>query len=96
VFVQLAEEYDISFVRFGKKGLLPHLHSSLTGKILSFFWGRTHAFFATTGRATSDYVVSLDWIENFHTFCEHAPQGSIELVVHPEREEDYRAILEYL
>lgn len=95
VCVELAEKYDIPFIRFGQKGLLSHLHSSLTGKILNFFWGRTHAFFAGTNRVTTDYVVSLDWFSDFGTFLEHLPEGNIELVVHPEREEDYRAILEY-
>lgn len=93
--VHLAEKYDIPFVRFGKKGLLSHLHSSLTGKILASFWKLKRNYFGTTNRETSDYMVSLDWFPDFNDFCKHLPQGTIELVVHPEREEDYRAILEY-
>ncbi|MFZ2187166.1 MAG: ChbG/HpnK family deacetylase [Candidatus Moraniibacteriota bacterium] len=96
ICVRLAEAYDIPFVRFGKKGQLAHLHHSLTGKILSFFWKRTRSFFARTDRMTTDYHVSLDWFNDFRAFCQYLPSGSIELVVHPEREEDYRAILEYL
>jgi len=96
VCVELAEEYDIPFVRFGKKGLLPHLHNSLSGKILNFFWKQTQSFFSETNRVTTDYVVSLDWFSDFNTFLKHLPEGTIELAVHPEREEDYRTILEYL
>lgn len=95
VCVELAEEYDIPFVRFGKKGLLSHLHNSLSGKILSFFWKQTHSFFAKTSRVTTDYAVSLDWFSDFSTLLKHLPEGNIELIVHPEREEDYRTILEY-
>ncbi len=96
VCVKLAEEFDIPFVRFGRKGLLTHLHHSLTGKILSFFWKQTRSSFAKTDRQTTDYVVSLDWISDVDIFLEKRPGGSIEIVVHPEREEDYRSILEYL
>ena len=46
-------------------------------------------------QATSDYLVSLDWLSNFKTFYAQLPHGSIELVVHLEREEDYRTLLEY-
>lgn len=96
VCVRLAEEYGIPFIRFGEKGLLSHMHHSLTGKILSFFWKRTRSFFATKDKQTTDYVVSLDWFPDFDVFVNRLPEGSVELVVHPEREEDYRAILEYL
>ena len=95
VCLQLSKEYNIAYVRFGRKGLLSHLHNSLTGKILDFFWRRMHVFFAQTKHDTSDYLVSLDWFDDFKNFCNCLPQGTIELVVHPEREEDYRAILEY-
>jgi hypothetical protein len=40
-------------------------------------------------------LVSLDWISDFGTFSQQLPPGTIELVVHLEREEDYRAMLEY-
>jgi hypothetical protein len=39
--------------------------------------------------------VSLDWLSDFKAFSEHLPEGSIELVVHLEREEEYRTLLEY-
>ncbi|PJC00286.1 MAG: hypothetical protein CO075_01400 [Candidatus Moranbacteria bacterium CG_4_9_14_0_8_um_filter_41_43] len=95
VCMSLAEKYHISFVRFGRKGLLPHLHHSLSGKILSFFWLQTHRFFESTKRNTTDYVVSLDWFPEFTDFTKHLPEGTIELVVHPEREEDYQSILKH-
>jgi len=96
VCVKLAEEFDIPFVRFGRKGLLTGFHHSLTGRILSFFSRQMRSFFAETDRRTTDYVVSLDWFSDVETFLEKRPNGSLEIIVHPEREEDYHAILEYL
>ncbi|MEK9151153.1 MAG: ChbG/HpnK family deacetylase [Patescibacteria group bacterium] len=95
VFTKLAEEYRISYIRFGKKGMLTGLHGAFIGEILAFFWKRTHPAYVKTALATSDYLVSLDWLADFKSFSERLPSGSIELVVHLEREEDYRIILEY-
>ena len=95
VCMSLAEKYHIPFVRFGRKGLLPHLHHSLSGKILSFFWLQTHTFFATTKKNTTDYAVSLDWFPDREVLLQNVPEGTIELVTHPERKEDYQAILEH-
>ena len=95
VFIRLAKEHNIAYVRFSKKGVLTGLHKTFISAILSFFWERTHASFAKTHLATSDYIVSLDWLSDFKSFSEHLPEGNIELVVHLEREEDYRVILEY-
>lgn len=94
-FIRLAEEYRIPYIRFGKKGMLIGLHNAFIGRILSFFWKRTRACYAKTDLMTSDYLVSLDWLEDFKSFSGQLPAGSIELVVHLEREEDYRIILEY-
>lgn len=95
VYVALAQEYNISHIRYGKKGLLTHLHGALTGKILSLFWARTEVQFLESGRTSTDYQVSFDWVKDFPHFCAHLPEGSIELVVHPEREEEYLAIQKY-
>lgn len=96
VCAHLAQEYRIPFIRFGKKGLLPGLHSSLTGKILHFFSQRTQELLRETHLTTTDYVVSLDWFPDFADFITHLPEeGTIELVVHPERDEDYQSVLKH-
>lgn len=95
-FLKLAEEYRMGYVRFGKKGMLMGLHGALVGRILSILWKRTRRAHAKIPIATSDYLVSLDWLADFETFTKHLPDGTIELVVHPEREEEYRTILDYL
>lgn len=95
VFIRLAQDYGIPYIRFGKKGMLIGSHGALIGRVLSFFWKRTRAAYARTDLVTSDYLVSLDWLTDFKAFSERLPDGSIELIVHLEREEDYRIILEY-
>lgn len=96
VCARLAEEYSIPFIRFGRKGLLPGLHGSLTGRILHFLSRRTQTLFRETNITTTDYVVSLDWFPDFTDFIAHLPEeGTIELVVHPERTEDYQSVLEH-
>jgi predicted glycoside hydrolase/deacetylase ChbG (UPF0249 family) len=95
VFIKLATEYEITYVRFGDKGILAGAHKTFISSILSFFWKRTRACYAKTHLTTSNYLVSLDWLTDFQSFSKQLPKGSIEIVVHLEREEDYRTILEY-
>ncbi len=95
-FLRLAEEYGIGYVRFGKKGMLLGMHSALVGRILSFLWRQTSRRYAKAPIPTSDYLVSLDWLADFKAFTGQLPGGTIELVVHPEREEEYRTLLDYL
>lgn len=96
-FLKLAAEYHIGYVRFGKKGMLMDLHGALVGRILSILWKYTHRMYAKAPIPTSDYLVSLDWLAtDFEIFTQHLPSGTIELVVHPEREEEYRTLLDYL
>ncbi len=96
IFLGLAHEYHSDFVRFSRKGMLLPQGSSFTGKILSVLWKRTKDLYQHGPFQTSDYLVSLDWLTDIDVFTRQQPAGVVELVVHPEREEDYRAMLEYL
>jgi predicted glycoside hydrolase/deacetylase ChbG (UPF0249 family) len=95
VFVVLAKEYDMSYVRFSRHGMLLTQNFSLIGKILSLMWKRTHRLYTGASLQTSDYLVSLDWLSDFESFSKELPEGTVELVVHLEREEDYRMMLEH-
>lgn len=95
IFIKLAREYKSQYVRFSKKGMILPLDFNLIGKMLDLFWKRTYQLYKEAPFETSDYLVSLDWISDFGTFSKQLPPGTIELVVHLEREEDYRAMLEY-
>lgn len=96
IFIMLGKEYHIGYLRFGRKGMLLTQDFTLTGRILALLWKQTkHLYVTEKSFETSDYVVSLDWLTDFTDFSGRLPQGTIELVVHPEREEDYRAMLEH-
>lgn len=94
VFLELAKEYRVQYVRFSRRGMLLSQDFTLIGKVLGFLWKRTAHLYQTLPFETSDYLVSLDWISDFDTFAQKLPSGTVELVVHLEREEDYRIMLE--
>lgn len=95
VFVGLAKEYSISYVRFSRKGMLLSQEFTFIGRLLALLWPRTQALYQNQAFATSDYLVSLDWLSDFQSFTRQLPAGKVELVVHLEREEDYRTMLEF-
>lgn len=95
VFVGLAKRYQISYVRFSQRGMIASQNFNLISKALALLWKRTAHLYRNQTFTTSDYLVSLDWVPDFESFSRVVPTGSVELVVHLEREEDYRTILEY-
>lgn len=95
VFIALAKRHHIPYLRFSRRGMLLSQDFSLIGKILSVLWKRTAHLYQHETFETSDYLVSLDWLSDFESFSCTLPEGRVELVVHLEREEDYRMMLEY-
>lgn len=93
-FLKIAEIHNIEYVRFGKQGMLVRLHKAWVGRILSLLWGRCRRSYERAAIASSDYMVSLDWISDFNRFARRLPSGTVELVTHPEREEEYRMLLD--
>lgn len=94
-FLHLADECGIGFVRFGKRGILKDSRGIFVWKVLDFFWKRDSRVFSETTLHSSDFVTSLDWVAEPKTFFGTLPEGTIELVVHPEREEEHQTIREY-
>lgn len=94
IFLDLAKEYRVQYVRFSRKGMILSQDFTLIGKVLALLWKRTHQLYQDIPCETSDYLVSLDWLSDFDIFVKGAPDGTVELVVHLEREEDYRTMLE--
>lgn len=96
VFVRLGERYDISFLRCGKKGiLLPS--STLTARVLALLWKKNQLkIHALQNFTSSDFVVSFDWVDNFSRFADMLPGGVTEVVFHPERPEEYGALMKFL
>ncbi|MDP2838264.1 MAG: ChbG/HpnK family deacetylase [Candidatus Moranbacteria bacterium] len=95
VFIALAQEYRVVYIRFSRRGMLMGQDFILIGKILTMLWHRTWQLYAGQPFQTSDYLVSLDWLSDFQAFSRTLPSGTVELVVHLEREEDYRIMLEH-
>lgn len=95
VFVGLAKRYHINYVRFSRRGMIASQNFNLISKALAFLWKRTAHLYRNETFSTSDYLVSLDWVPDFESFNRALPAGTVELVVHLEREEDYRTVLEY-
>ncbi len=89
VFLALAQEYRVPYVRFGRRGMLLRLHHSAIGHILNQLARTDRRAYLAAGLATSSYLVSLDWVhgkDRFFRALESLPvEETVELVVHPER-----------
>jgi predicted glycoside hydrolase/deacetylase ChbG (UPF0249 family) len=92
VFLELGERYGIPFVRFGRRGILEE-SPSLVSRVLRSLRKRDLGRFEGRGFETSDFVVSYDWIKDFPAFLRNLPEGRTEIVFHPERKEEYDAIM---
>lgn len=96
LFFRLASEYGIGHVRFSTEGLMLDRHVALVGKVLSFLRDFSLSRLVSSGVVTSRYLVNLDWLPDFPAFvADLGDESDIELVVHPEREEEYRTLLDY-
>lgn len=96
LFFRLAGEYGIGHVRFSTEGMMLGRHAALVGKVLSFLRNRSKRRFVSSQVSTSRYLVNLDWLPDFPLFvADLGSESDIELVVHPEREEEYRTLLDY-
>jgi predicted glycoside hydrolase/deacetylase ChbG (UPF0249 family) len=84
LILALARKSRITYLRLGKKDFMQ------TGNIVSliiFFLRRINRRrFLDSGLASSDFLVSLDWIKKDPLGkIDRLPSGEIELIVHPER-----------
>ncbi|KKR44230.1 MAG: hypothetical protein UX02_C0001G0127 [Candidatus Moranbacteria bacterium GW2011_GWC1_45_18] len=94
IALELADSYEIPFVRFGNKGFAGKRNSVyLILKIMR--WLNKKKFFCSNV-SSSDYFASLDWIENFGEFLKNIPEGQTEIACHPERMEEYNFALNNL
>ena len=89
----LAKEYGIKFIRFGKKG--PLKKKSKIYKILDRLQKVNGRKFESLHLESTDYFVSLDWISDPKLFLHSLPDGVTELITHPEREQETELINKY-
>ena len=91
IVLDLAKRYNITSMRFGKKGFLGE-QNSVYLILKNMRWLNKKKFFRSK-LASSDYFVVLDWIRNFKKFLRNIPEGKTEISCHPERKDEYNFIL---
>jgi len=90
VAIKLAQKYDIPYLRFGKVSVIKN-HKAIS-HILWRLHKKNRPVFAASNLASSDYLVSFDWIHNTEKFLKNLPDGRTEIVCHPKREKEYALI----
>jgi len=93
IAIEFAKQFDISYVRFGKKGFRGK--RNLAHLVLNSLRRWNKKYFSGSKLDSSDYFSSLDWIANFDIFFRHIPEKKTEIACHPEREEEFELIEKY-
>lgn len=91
--LSLCRQYEIPYVRFGKKALLPGRNNVF--RVLQVLQKRGQDTFHSSSCESSDYLVSLDWIPQMGRFLGTLPEGRTEVVCHPERSEEFETIARF-
>lgn len=89
IALSLAKENNINFLRFGKNKLNG---MGMISNILQRLRQKNYIPFVSSGLDTSDFLASFDWLENPKSFIKSFSKGDLELILHPEREEEYNFI----
>lgn len=85
--LELSDRYGIPYVRIGRSDLGLDSPKARILDLLRQANMRRH--FRERSAATSDYMVSFDWIDDWDKFVERLPAGTeTEVIFHPEREEE--------
>jgi predicted glycoside hydrolase/deacetylase ChbG (UPF0249 family) len=88
IFTELAEKYQIPYIRFSSQGIrAPGFR--LTPAVLHACWRIDRRLWPNAKLTTSDFLVSFDWLRDPAWLRTLPPDRTIELIVHPEREDDY-------
>lgn len=95
VYLRLAEEFHIPFVRFGRRGILSISRLNVVGQVLTALWQRDQRYFREGAFDTTDFLVSFDWLAHDVSRLKTLPVGTVEVVVHPERTEEYEVLKNY-
>ncbi|MDO8529200.1 MAG: ChbG/HpnK family deacetylase [bacterium] len=93
VILELSAKRSIPFIRFGREGLLEAKNG--VAIIINYLRRKDKKLFFGSKFESSDYLVSFDWIKNFDNFLNNLPEGKTELIFHPERDEEFEAIMKY-
>ena len=93
ILLKLCKKYNIGYLRFGKCCLRKNIN--LICFILNTLRLKNLKTFSQSGIATSDLLISLDWIKNIEKFSKEFPQKKTEIACHPERDLEFEIIKKY-
>ena len=88
--LDLAQICNIPFIRFAGQGLVEK--NSITAHILDILWKINFKNFQKSSLNSSCFLVSFDWLKNPEKFLIENKKNDIEIVCHPERDEEYELL----
>jgi predicted glycoside hydrolase/deacetylase ChbG (UPF0249 family) len=91
--LRLAEDFEIPYIRFGAEGLIESDNNVF--RILNFLHRRDEKYFAKAKITSSDFWLSLDWVKDVENLADILPEGSTEVVCHPERANELEIVKKY-
>ena len=89
ILLKLARHYHIPYVRLGTKS---SRETAPVSKILNWLRRKNIIAFQQSGLTTSDFMVSFDWLANSRDILTYPQTHTIELVFHPERDEEMKLL----
>jgi predicted glycoside hydrolase/deacetylase ChbG (UPF0249 family) len=94
--IRLYKKYEIKYFRFGKSGVVKHKSvGGLVALILRQLWTLDRKHFRRNLAPSSDLLLSFDWIRNPEEFLGGISRRVlVEVVFHPERDEEYGFLLQ--
>lgn len=91
--LRLAEDFEIPYIRFGAEGIIKSENSVY--RILNCLHRRDEKYFAKANISSSDFWLSLDWVKDVDNLARILPEGTIEVVCHPERQNEFEIVKKY-
>lgn len=100
IALNLAQKYQVPYLRFANTGII--ITKKNTSKIIYLLWkiNRRRYLRACSEKPpnhprSSDFLVSLDWAKKPSGILKKKSKQTIEVVCHPEREEEFEALRIY-
>jgi predicted glycoside hydrolase/deacetylase ChbG (UPF0249 family) len=93
VACDLQEKYKIPYIRFGDSPVLHH--HTIISYILHILRLINQRVCTSDSCVSSNFLVSLDWIQDVNSFLNSLPDGITEVSCHPEIAEDFVKVKEY-
>jgi predicted glycoside hydrolase/deacetylase ChbG (UPF0249 family) len=87
----LREKYAIPYIRFAMKRIMPH--SSLRALIIDRLRKINQRSISSGPFLSSDYMTSLNWMPDMDDLMNRFQHGSIEVVSHPEMNDEFNYIM---